>query len=242
MKFKLLTLTLTLILAATAFAQTPKAINYQGIARDGSDALIANKTISLRISILSGSSTGTNVYSETFSASTNKFGLFTLQVGTGSTISGTFSTINWSTGNYYLKTEMDASGGTNYSVLGTSQLISVPYAFYADNAGVTDSGPTIAISNIGLSGDSIIYRVTYTSTVGLVEATAPKVYIQMTPDSTHTGTWSYISLLTPVPIPGAKSYTVTFKYDPVANKFSPYRPSFVEAQDLKGITTYKLLK
>jgi len=119
-------------------AQTPQLVNYQAIARDTSGQLIVNQNISVRISILSGSPTGTAEYVETHAVTTNQFGIFILQIGGGAVVSGTFSAIAWGDTSHYVKVEADETGGTNYQFLGTSQLISVPYAMYADKAKIAE--------------------------------------------------------------------------------------------------------
>ncbi|MGD0709703.1 MAG: hypothetical protein ABR968_00835, partial [Bacteroidales bacterium] len=115
----------------TAYAQIPQAFNYQAVARDGSGNILAGQIVGLRLSILQGSGSGTLIYSERQVVSTNQFGLFTLSLGTGSVITGTFSTIDWSAGNYWLRTEMDPNGGTTYTNMGNAELLTVPYAMYA---------------------------------------------------------------------------------------------------------------
>jgi hypothetical protein len=130
-----------------AKAQVPQAFNYQGIARDTLGNPIANKTLSVRASILSGSVSGTVQYSETQSPKTNQFGLYTLAIGSGNVVTGSFSGINWGQsvspsiinwaeyGNKnFLKIEIDPNGGTSYVLSGTTQLLSVPYAQYAKYA------------------------------------------------------------------------------------------------------------
>jgi hypothetical protein len=87
------------------------------------------------MSILQGSISGPSVYTETFSAITNQFGLVTLNIGTGTVVSGTFSSISWGTNTFFMKTEMDPLGGSAYQAMGTSQLLSVPYALYSAQAG-----------------------------------------------------------------------------------------------------------
>lgn len=121
-------------LFTTVYAQVPQAFNYQGVARDASGTAMPSTNIGLRFSILHGSPVGPADYVETHSLTTNVHGLFTVQVGSGSVVSGTFSGIQWGGGSKYMKVEMDAAGGTNYTVMGTSQLISVPYALYADSS------------------------------------------------------------------------------------------------------------
>ena len=111
-------------------AQSPNAFSYQAVARASNGDQIANQAVSFRISILQDSISGSSVYSETHSATTNKYGLVNLQIGNG-TSGNDFTAINWANGPYFVKVEMDASGGTTYAETGTSQLLSVPYALAA---------------------------------------------------------------------------------------------------------------
>jgi len=133
---KILSITAILFGIMLAFAQVPEKMSYQAIIRNASGQLLQNQNVAVKASILQGSASGTVVYSERITGTTNANGLLSAEIGTGTVISGTFSTINWSSGNYYLKTETDPNGGTNYTIAGTSQLLSVPYAMYAKNAGV----------------------------------------------------------------------------------------------------------
>ncbi|MEX0811037.1 MAG: hypothetical protein WD048_02395 [Chitinophagales bacterium] len=123
-----------LILCSTLSAQ-PQKMSYQAVVRKADNSLAANATIGMRISILQGSATGTAVYVETQTSSSNDNGLVTLEIGGGNVQSGDFSTIDWANGPYFIKTETDPNGGTNYSISGTSQLLSVPYALYAEASG-----------------------------------------------------------------------------------------------------------
>lgn len=132
---KIITLIAILLTNMVVFAQAPQKISFQAVVRDASNSLITNQLIGMRISVLQGSSTGTSVYVETQTPTTNINGLASLEIGTGNVVSGAFASIDWSTGNYYIKTETDPTGGTSYTVNGTSQLLSVPYALYAGNAG-----------------------------------------------------------------------------------------------------------
>jgi len=119
----------------SASAQVPEKMSYQAIVRNISGQVLANQNVAIRASILQGSPAGAAVYSERITGITNVNGLVSLEIGSGTVLTGTFNTINWSTGNYYLKTETDPAGGTNYTIAGTSQLLSVPYAMYAKTAG-----------------------------------------------------------------------------------------------------------
>jgi hypothetical protein len=124
---------LCLFLAIYANAQTPQAINYQGVARDNNGNVIATHLVALRLSILSGSTSGSTVYVETHSKTTDANGLFSLQIGQGTSITGTFSSITWGSNSYYLKVEIDPAGGTNYQLAGITQFSAVPYALNAAN-------------------------------------------------------------------------------------------------------------
>jgi hypothetical protein len=112
--------------------------------------LIANQLLGIEIVILQGSSTGTPVYTETDTVTSNQFGLFTIAIGKGKVISGAFGSIVWSTGDYWLQVLMDPTGGSSYVSMGASQLLSVPYALYAANA--STSGPTGPTGPTGITG------------------------------------------------------------------------------------------
>lgn len=130
MKRLIASVLLTLLFSAS-FSQAPQKFNYQAVARSAAGTVLANQNINIRLSILEGSASGTASYVETQQANTNQFGLFSLQVGTGTVTSGTFSNINWGNGSKFLKTEFDPTGGTNFSISGTTEMVSVPYALYA---------------------------------------------------------------------------------------------------------------
>jgi uncharacterized protein (TIGR02145 family) len=143
-------LILGLILSAITFAQAPNKMSFQTVVRNSQGKLVLNKSIGVRISILQSTSAGTAVYVETHTKSSNANGLLTLEVGSGSVATGTFSTIDWSQGPYFLKTEMDENGGTNYTISGVTEFVSVPYAKMAENANNANSVKTVANgSNVG---------------------------------------------------------------------------------------------
>jgi hypothetical protein len=140
------------------YAQTPQAVNYQAVARDNSGTPLANTALGVKISILSGSSSGTLVYSESFAVTTNQLGLFNIEIGRGSVLSGTFASINWGVNTYFAKVEIDPSGGTTYQLLGTSQLLSVPYALYAENVknkNDADADSTNELQTLGIAGNTL---------------------------------------------------------------------------------------
>ena len=146
---------INLLIGSSIFAQSPEAFKYQAIARDASGNVIANQNVSFRISIIKTSATGTPVYVETHNLTTNNFGLANLNIGEGSTVSGDFSTIDWSTDKYYIKVEMDATGGTSYQLMGTSQLLSVPYALNAKSAETTIDGWNLS-GNTGILSSNFL--------------------------------------------------------------------------------------
>jgi hypothetical protein len=139
---KVFTILAVVVLTASVFAQAPQKMSYQAVIRDASDNLVTNQTVGIRISILEGSASGTLVYSETQTPETNDNGLLNIEFGGGIG----FNTINWANGSYFIKTEIDLTGGSNYTITGTNQLLSVPYALYAENS-----------ASWRLNSDTIIY-------------------------------------------------------------------------------------
>jgi len=132
---KIIFFLLLVIFTSNLLAQSPQKMSYQAIIRNSDNTIIPNAKIGMRISLLKGSSTGTPVYVETQITSSNADGLVTINIGEGTIVSGSFSTISWSNGAYFVKTETDPAGGANYSISGTSQLLSVPYALYSSKSG-----------------------------------------------------------------------------------------------------------
>ena len=125
---------LLLLLQLQSYAVVPEAIKYQAVARDNGGNILANKNIGIRLSILKGNISGAAVYIETHATTSNNLGLINLEIGKGTPVTGTMSAINWGNDNYFIKIEMDETGGSNYTLVGTSQLVSVPYALYAKEA------------------------------------------------------------------------------------------------------------
>lgn len=124
-----------LLLTNFVLAQAPQSMTYQSVIRNSSNALVASMPVGIQLSVLQGNDPGIAVYVETQTATTNANGLLSLQIGTGSATTGTFSQIDWANGPYFIKTEIDPTGGSNYSITGTQQLASVPYALYAAKSG-----------------------------------------------------------------------------------------------------------
>lgn len=127
----LFTLFAAVLLTANVFAQAPQKMSYQAVIRNSSNALVTSTAVGMRISILQTTATGTAVYVETQRPTTNANGLVSIEIGAGTVVTGTFAGIDWSAGPYFIKTETDPAGGTSYSITGTSQLLSVPYALSA---------------------------------------------------------------------------------------------------------------
>ena len=132
---KIYSIIAALFLVTFVLAQSPNKMSYQAVIRDNSNALVTSQIVGMQISILQGSANGTAVYAETQTATTNTNGLISIEIGGGTVVSGNFSTIDWANGPYFIKTETDPAGGTNYTITGTSQLLSVPYALHASTAG-----------------------------------------------------------------------------------------------------------
>ncbi len=150
---KIFTITVTVLVLASVFlpprasAQSPEKMSYQAVIRGADDNLLTDTQVGIQISILQGSANGTAVYIETQEPTTNANGLVSIEIGAGTVESGDFSTINWANGPYFIKTETDPAGGVNYTITGTSQLLSVPYALHAKTAetvtgGITETDPT----------------------------------------------------------------------------------------------------
>jgi uncharacterized protein (TIGR02145 family) len=133
-----------LVLFSSVSAQTPQRFTYQAVIRNPSNALLANQAVGMRVSILQGSATGTAVYVETHTATTTANGQVNLEIGGGNVVSGTMAGINWSTGSYFMRTETDPAGGTNYSLVNTTRPQSVPYAMHAATAANGVSNGTVS--------------------------------------------------------------------------------------------------
>jgi hypothetical protein len=129
-----LTLILLAIVSNFILAQVPDAFSYQAVIRDDVGGLVQDKIVSIKISILQNSIDGEAVYTERHAAITNTNGLISIQIGRGSNPDGAFSEINWTSGSYFIETAIDLSGGTNFKTIGTSELLSVPYALHAKTA------------------------------------------------------------------------------------------------------------
>ena len=164
--------------ALLANAQAPEKMSYQAVIRNNSNVLVANQGVGMKISILQGTATGTEVYKELFNPNptTNANGLVTIAIGTGLPITGTFAGIDWSEGPYFIKTETDPTGGTNYTITATTQLMSVPYALYAKTAGssnawgLSGNAGTTSTNFIGTTDDKDLQLKVNNQKAGVIES------------------------------------------------------------------------
>lgn len=150
MKKLITTLITVFITSAFIYAQSPDMMSYQAVVRDNNDDLVANQAVGMQISILQGSASGTAVYEETHTPTTNDNGLVSVVIGNGTVVSGDITTIDWENGPYYIKSETDPTGGTNYTLTGSSELLSVPYALHAKSSGGaiwTENGGDVYYNN-----------------------------------------------------------------------------------------------
>lgn len=138
--YKLSALLMALAISGSLIAQVPQKFNYQGIARDAKGNPMGGKTLSLKLSVLPTADASAAEYEEVQTVNTNEFGLYTLQIGNGQSLTGDMKSVKWETGNKYIRVAIDPQGGSNYVEAGTTQLLSVPYALYADRAGLAKSG------------------------------------------------------------------------------------------------------
>ncbi|NJM14613.1 MAG: hypothetical protein HC896_03840 [Bacteroidales bacterium] len=150
---KLFTVLTTGLLTATLWAQSPERISYQAVIRNSNNDLVTNHAIGMKIGILQDSVTGNPVFEEIYNPNpeTNANGLVSIKIGDGVALTGNFASINWSNGPYFIRTEVDPTGGTNYTISGTTQLLSVPYAYYANTAGELTNSAVNNITNADIN-------------------------------------------------------------------------------------------
>lgn len=134
MKNKIIFFILSLI-SVSVFSQVPpEAFNYSSVIRGNNGQALPNRLVSLRLTILSGSPSGTSIYQESHIDTTSQLGVINLEIGRGDVLYGNFSTINWGSNNFYLQIELDDNGGSSFVMMGTVQFLSVPYALHAKTA------------------------------------------------------------------------------------------------------------
>jgi hypothetical protein len=154
MKGRLLILFFSILSSSITKAQAPQGIYYQAVARDSSGNLLQNKPVGIRFSIHNGSPSGSIVFRQTDTLTTDLMGLITVVIGGGGggIMQGNFDSINWGAGNKFMDIEMDPRGGVNYTDMGTTQMLSVPYALYANSAGNNVAGPSGTTGSTGPTG------------------------------------------------------------------------------------------
>ncbi|MFT6137820.1 MAG: hypothetical protein ACJAUJ_000906 [Salibacteraceae bacterium] len=178
MKRILLSLVAIATLSLSSFGQAPEGFKYQAVVRDAGNLILNNQAVGMQMTIQQGVTT---VYQETFTTTTNAYGLVNLEIGSGTVVSGDFTMIDWSAGPYFIETAVDVTGGISYVVMGTSELMSVPYALHAKTAeNVTndlvddaDANPTNEIQTISRTGTTVTLSDgggTFTDSVGVYTA------------------------------------------------------------------------
>ena len=168
-----------LFISFLTFAQVPQGISYQAIALNSSGTPVVSSTVGIQLSVLDDSATGTVLYTETHIKTTNAQGLFNLVIGQGTPTFSTFSALKWESNSKFLKVEMDAAGGINYVLVGTTQLLSVPYALYA---GKVDDSNIVGMPDVTYTYISEFFTSSYmTSTNAYVFAPSINYTTTITP-------------------------------------------------------------
>ena len=184
---KIFLIAILALVAQLSFAQAPQKMSYQSVVRSATNQIIANQSIGVKISIIESSLNGTTVYAERHTTTTNANGLFTLEAGGGTPTTGTFATINWANGSHYIKSEIDVTGGTNYTLSGTMELLSVPYALYATN-GISPAQATAittqTANNTAMQAQIASQAVTITSQAATINAMQAQISVLQQPQLT----------------------------------------------------------
>ena len=157
-KLVILSTIFLLTLGTAVFAQAPSAFSYQAVARDQSGTVLADQKVSLRITLYTPSDSTAREYVETHAVTTNAYGLLDIEIGRGHAQEGHFDALDWGLGSYFIKVDMEEKGGTDYHEMGMSQLLSVPYALYAEHTKLTmdkDDSSTDELQVLSLSSDTL---------------------------------------------------------------------------------------
>ena len=237
MKNQILSLLLIVILLEVCQAQTPQTIPYQAVARNVAGNLLANQNISLRFTVHDLTATGGVLYQETQSATTNKLGLFNVNVGAGSVVSGSFSGANWSNGHAkFMQVEIDPAGGTSYTDMGAAQMMSVPYALYAGSAGSVPSGNlTESTSDVlSITGGSSSVLTASGTTIQVKKATSSQDgYLASADWTTFNNKQAALTFNSPLSVSGN---AVSLGYDNSTIKISGGNLYAVNTGTVTGVT------
>lgn len=235
---KIIILFAALILNINLFAQSPQSFNYQAIIKNNTGTVVANKLISAKISILANNINGNIIFTETHSINTDNAGLINLNIGMGNISLGSIANINWSNNLYFIKIEIDPDGGNNYQLSGVSQLLSVPYALFAQKAGninnsdtsTTNELQTLSIyeNNLSISSGNTVTLpiVTYIAGSG-INISGNTVSSTITGNATHTGDANGSTSLTVTAIQGKSISTnnptsgQVLKWNSIGNVWEP---------------------
>ncbi len=201
---RLFTLVIAILAAVSMYGQAPQRLSYQAVIRNAANNLVSNAAVGMRISILQGSAAGPSVYVETQTPTTNINGLATIVIGTGTLVSGNFTTINWGANTYFIKTETDPAGGTNYTITGTTQILSAPYALYANTAGSAVSAAPAGAASGDLTGNypnpAIAANAVTAAKIANGSVTVAKINATGTPGANNflqgNGAWSAVDIST----------------------------------------------
>jgi hypothetical protein len=191
MKRKITTLLIGLIISGYMVAQPPQAFKYQAVVRDAAGEIMSNQAVDIRISIHDATTGGTIVYQETFSETTNQFGLVNLNIGLGTPVTGIFSNIDWSNDSKFIEIEIDS--GSGYISMGTSELFSVPYALYSDRSsdgywGLYNSSIYYNNGNVGVGTSNPLDKLHVANHIRIGEdITYPTVYGEIKHDGSNNG-------------------------------------------------------
>lgn len=194
---KILLLAVPALMAACLYAQSPASIRYQSVVRDQDDRYMADQQIGMRIVIAKDTAGDTVVYAETHTTMTGSSGVASIEIGTGAGESGSFTDIDWSSGPYYVTTGIDPGGGKEYSLSGTSQMLSVPYAYYAKTAnGIAEITETQGLADVLAVNDSAGSKIRkVTDPTDAQDAVTLYYFLQQIEHLRYTGTYGLWDLV-----------------------------------------------
>lgn len=177
MKQKIISLIL-LVISISIMAQSPNKISYQAVVRNSNNNIVIDQNIKIRISILQGSLAGSQEYIEIHNTTTNSYGIASIEIGGGIVQFGQFAFINWSNGPFFIKTDIDLTGGSNYTISGITQMLSVPFALYSNYANVAATSNDLKKHYIGEKyGGGIVFFIYDNGLHGLIAAENDQVSI-----------------------------------------------------------------